>query len=174
MKGELKDFISSCTRFFADKTKFRLVLLGILGIYCLSEFLILGLARRTFVFYAISNGKMTVEDRMLKRSRSKEQNIIRYVDEAVLGPVIPDLLPLFPKDTRVLSLLYRDNVVYINFSGEAALPPEEGGEVFKNLNILYTGIKRNFSYVNDVCFFIEGIEAYSGEFRQIFSEKTGG
>jgi spore germination protein GerM len=110
---------------------------------------------------------------MIKRSSSRELNITRYVEEAVLGSVSPEILPLFPKGTRLLSLLYRDGVVYANFSEEAALPPEEGGEVFTNLRTLYTGIIRNFSYVSQVCFFIDGNAAYE-EFRQFDTEKTGG
>ncbi|MCL2879310.1 MAG: GerMN domain-containing protein [Treponema sp.] len=161
----IKDFLKACAAFFMDKRKRSLFLLGILIVFALTEFLVLGLARRTFVFYAISNGKTIVEDRMLRRSGSQEANITRYVREAILGPVTPDTLPLFYKDTRLLSLLYRDGVVYINVSEEAALPPADGGEVFKNLGTLYTGIRRNFSYVNDVRFFIAGNEAYPGEFR---------
>ena len=159
-----KDALKAFAGFFSDKSRRRLLWLGILGLYALTDFLVLGLARRTFVFYAISDGKITVEDRNLKRAPSREQNITRYVEEAILGPVTQNHLPLFPKGTRLLSLLYRDGFVYANFSEEAALPPEEGGELFKNLGNLYTGIKRNFSYVSDICFFIAGKEAYSGEF----------
>ena len=164
MNQAFKGFLESCVRFFSDKSRRRLLFLGILGIYALSEFLILGLARRTFVFYDNSDGKITVEDRNLKRSLSRELNLRRYVEEAVLGPVSPDILPLFPKETRLLSLLYRNGVVYVNFSEEAALPPEEGGELFKNLNTLYNGIIRNFSYISGVCFFIDGRPAYSGAY----------
>jgi spore germination protein GerM len=95
------------------------------------------------------------------------------VEEAVLGPALPDVLPLFPRGTRLLSLLFRDGAVYVNLSEEAALPPEEGGELFKNLNTLYTGIKRNFPYVSEVYFYIGGKSAYSGEFSKNFPEKTG-
>ena len=173
MSGQFKDFLRACAVFFADKTRRRLCLLGILIVWALGEFFVLGLARRTFVFYTISDGNIIVEDRMIKRAASREVNITRYVEEAVLGPALPDVLPLFPRGTRLLSLLFRDGVVYVNLSEEAALPPEEGGEVFKNLNTLYTGIKRNFSYVSDVYFYIGGKSAYSGEFSVNFPEKTG-
>ena len=165
MNKAFKDILSAGARFSANRTQLRLLLLVILGLYALTEFFILGLVRRTFVFYAISDGKITVEDRMVKLAMTREQNLTRYVEEAILGPVSPGILPLFPRGTRLLSLLYREGVVYVNLSGDAALPPEEGGEVFINLNTLYTGIKRNFSYVSDVCFFIGGEEAYSGGFR---------
>ena len=142
----------------------------VLCTYVIIDFSILGLARRTFVFYTMNDGKMIVEERNLKRSASQEQSLTRYIEEAVLGPVGPEILPLFTRGTRLLSLLYRDGKVFLNFSPEAALPPEEGGDVFNNLCTLYIGIKRNFPWVNDIVFFIDGKEAFPGKFKD-FSEK---
>jgi hypothetical protein len=92
------------------------------------------------------------------------------VEEALLGPSSPYSLPLFPRETRLVSLLYRNGVVYADLSEEAVLPPVEGGpvaggEVFTNMETLYHGIKRNFSFVRDVRFFIAGKAAYAGKFR---------
>jgi hypothetical protein len=190
--------------FLSSKTKRCLLLIGILAIAALTEFFILGLARRTFVFYTagdsitVSDNNITgtdnnnnslnnnltsiieritiVEDRMLKRSRNREINIIRYTEETLLGPAAPDLLPLFPRETRLKSLLYRDGVVFINLSEEAALPPvlpytttEVSLGVFSALlsfRTLYDGILRNFSYVRDVRFFIDGQAAYTDVFQK--------
>ena len=102
----------------------------------------------------------------LLRPTSRELDITRYVQEAVLGPVSPDSLPLFPRDTRLKSLLYRNGVVYADFSEEAVLPPPEGGEVFTNMKTLQAGIIRNFPFVRDVRFFIGGKAAYAAEFRR--------
>jgi hypothetical protein len=82
------------------------------------------------------------------------------------------LAPLFPRETRLQSLLYRDGVVYANFSESAALPPLEGGDVFRNLVSLYEGIMRNFSFVKDVRFFIVGKAAYFEEFNRIFTAEN--
>jgi hypothetical protein len=153
--------------FWAVKSRRRLFFLALIGGAALVEFLTLGLARRTFVFYTGGSGMMAVEDRMLKRSPSREADIAQYVEEALLGPVSPDLLPLFPRETRLRSLLYRDGTVYADLSEDAALPPLEGGGVLANLKTLYDGIRRNFSFVKDVRFFIAGKAAYSGEFRQM-------
>jgi hypothetical protein len=136
------------------------------------EFIVLGLVRRTFVFYTIDNGIIVVEDRMLKRSPSREINITRYVEETLLGPVAPDLLPLFPRETRLRSLLFRDGVVYADLSADAALPPEEGGETLDNFRTLNAGIRRNFSFVQDVRFFIAGNAVYAEEFRQTNAETS--
>jgi hypothetical protein len=92
------------------------------------------------------------------------------VEEALLGPISANSLPLFPRETRLLSLLYRDGVVYVDLSEDAVLAPMEGaflsgGEVFTSMETLYQGIKRNFSFVKDVRFFIAGKAAYAGKFR---------
>jgi len=48
----------------------------------------------------------------------------------------------------------------------AALPAAmPGREVFTGMETLYQGIKRNFSFVKDVRFFIAGKAAYAGKFR---------
>jgi hypothetical protein len=98
------------------------------------------------------------------------------VEEALLGPVSPDSLPLFPREARLGSLLYRDGVVFANFSEDAVLPPVEGGEVMENLRTLHTGIRRNFPFVRDVRFFIAGKAAYAAEFRETgeFASLEGG
>ena len=165
-------FFNAAARFFAPKSRHRLIFLGILGITALVEFLALGLARRTFVFYTIDKGIIVVEDRMLRRSPSREINITRYVEETLLGPVAPDLLPLFPRETRLKSLLFRNGVVYADLSADAALPPEEGGETLDNFRTMYAGILRNFSFVRDVHFFIAGNAVYVEEFRQTGGESS--
>ena len=169
-------------------TKRRLIafFLVLFGAAALIDFFVLGLARRTFLFYTIDGGIATVEERMLVSggntpySSTREVDITRYVEEVLLGPVSPNSLPLFPKETRLCSLLYRDGVVYADLSEEAALPYLEGsalsgaplqgallgsGAVFTSLETLYCGVKRNFPFVREVRFFIAGKAAYAGKFR---------
>jgi hypothetical protein len=171
------------SRFRAYKTRLLLGFLGILILAALIEFLVLGLARRTFLFYTVDSGSVSVEERMLHVSSrslkdfgrspissSRELDLIRYVEEALLGPASPNSLPLFPKETRLVSLLYRNGVVYVDLSEEAVLPPLESAvlpdmEVFTNLETLYFGIKRNFPFVRDLRFFIAGKAAFEGKFR---------
>jgi spore germination protein GerM len=87
------------------------------------------------------------------------------MEEMLLGPVSPELLPLLPIETRLKSLLYRNGVVYADFSEDAVFPPMEGGSTLNNFRTLHTGILRNFSYVKDVRFFIEGNAVYVEEFN---------
>jgi hypothetical protein len=151
--------------FLFSPVKRRLLFIGLIGAFAIVNFLSLGLVRKTFVFYTVNDGKIVVEDRMFKHSESREKEITRYAEETLLGPGSPDLLPLFPRDTRLKSLIYRDGTVYIDFSEAAAMPPAEGGQTLANFRTFYRGILRNFSYVKDIRFFIEGRSVYGDEIR---------
>ncbi|MDR2158773.1 MAG: GerMN domain-containing protein [Treponema sp.] len=169
MNVVIKNILRAFSRFYGNKSLRYLFFLTALGFCALMEFVHSGLVRRTFVFYAIDNGLVTVEDRMLKRSASREQDVRRYAEEVLLGSVSPDSAPLFPRETRLESLLYREGVVYVDLSAAAALPPIEGGEVFRNMQTLHAGIRRNFPFVKDVRLFVEGKVVYNEDFRRIFA-----
>jgi hypothetical protein len=164
--------ISFFDRFRIPKKWLRLALLMVPVVAVLIEFSSSGLARKTFVFYDIDNGAVFVEDRLIRVPEKNpnfptgELDLIKYTEDALLGPVTPNSLPLFPKETRLRSLLYRDGTVYADLSEDAVLPPAEGGEVFTNLKTLRDGIKRNFPFVGEVRFFIAGKPAYGDELRR--------
>jgi hypothetical protein len=158
MNGIIKDSLRGAVIFFGKRQIRRLLYLGILGAAAFAEFLTAGLVRRTFVFYAVKDETPIVEDRMLVRGSSREVDIIRYVEELLLGPVSLNAAPLFPRETVLESLMYRDGVVYVDFSRHAALPPPEGGDVSRSLAVFDQGIRRNFSFVKDIRLFIDGNE----------------
>ncbi|MDR2375061.1 MAG: GerMN domain-containing protein [Treponema sp.] len=169
----VKDFFRGAGRFFRVKSRRRLIVLILAGLFALGDFHALGFIRRTFVFYSVADWSIIVEDRMLRRTGSREDDMIRYVEEFLLGPVSPDLVPLFPRETRLESLLYRDGVAYVDLSGSAVFPTEEqsvlgsgaSAEVFGNFETLYRGIRRNFPYVREVRLFVGGNIAFSGELK---------
>ena len=166
MNAFINAILSSSVNFLSSAVKRRLLWIVLIIIAALADFLYLGLARRTFVFYTINEGIIVVEDRMLNHSKTREEDIIRYTEEMLLGPFTPDLRPLFSSEARLKSLLFRNGVVYVDFTKDAALPPEDGGETFDNFKTFYSGILRNFSYVKDVRFFIEGRLVYADELWQ--------
>jgi hypothetical protein len=164
-----KDALDSSVSFLGEKRNRRLCYLILIGIIALGEFFISGLVRRTFVFYSNIEGGAVVENRMLRRSSSRETDINWYVDEVLLGPVSPDSDPLFPQETRLESFMYRGGVVYVDLS-EAALFPPEGGDLFRSFLTVNEGIRRNFSFVKDVKILIGGNEVFFNEFRGIFTD----
>ena len=172
MKDVIKKIMSSLGRFFGERRNRRLSYLVLISLFALGEFFHSGVARRTFVFYSSIGGNKVVEDRMLYRSRDRETDIRRYVDEALLGPVSPHLEFLFPRGTRLNTLMYRGSVVYADLTEYAALPLVAGGDVFHSLLTLNEGIRRNFSSVRDVRLFIGGNQIFFEEFHGVFSNSA--
>jgi hypothetical protein len=158
----IKDAAMKILKVLFEKSKRRMFYLLILAVLAGVDFLKNGLVRRTLMFYAINQGTEMVEDRFFPRSGSRETDIRRYVEEALLGPAAPGAGPLFPREARLESLLYREGRVYAGFSESAALPPPEGGNVFNNLRVLRAEILRNFPYIKEVKFFINGNEILGG------------
>ena len=161
--------MSFLSEFFADRKNRRIVYLALIFLLALADFLHSGLARRTFIFYSEREGKTVVEDRMLHRSSLRETDIRRYVDEALLGPMSPGQMPLFPRETRLNSFMFRDGVVYADLGESAALPLLGGVNVYLSLLTLNEGIRRNFSFVRDVRLFVGGNEVFFEEFRGFFA-----
>ena len=182
MNRVLYRIFSPLGRFFRKKNLRRFSYLVLICLIALADFLHLGLVRRTFIFYSDTEGKTVVEGRLLHRSVDRETDIRRYVDEVLLGPVSPDLAPLFLRETRLYSFIYRDGLVYADLTESAALPFAEenpvsgpkppGGTVYRSLLTLNEGIRRNFSFVKDVRLFIGGNEVFFEEFRGIFSNSA--
>ena len=144
----------------------------VIGLFALGEFLLSGLARSTFIFYSRIDGKSVIETRMLRQSWDKELDIRRYIEEALLGPASQDSVPLFHRETQLHSFMFRNGVVYADFSELAALPAGDSWDAFRSLLTLNEGVRRNFPQVKDVRLFIGGNEVFFKEFRQIFANSA--
>ncbi|MDR3275612.1 MAG: GerMN domain-containing protein [Treponema sp.] len=152
-------------RFFGSPFKRRILYLAVLGVFTLADCLTADTSRRTFVFYSLDTGAETVEERSLAKADFREEDIRRYTEEVLLGPVSPDQAPLFPRETRLQSLLYRNGTVYVDLSLEAA----EGS--WQSWYTLNASIRRNFPFVKDIRLFMAGREAYPEKFREKFNKK---
>ena len=170
MNETAKNIPSKLGSFFRDRRKRGLFYLILICLLALCDFLYSGLARRTFIFYSDIGEKIVVEDRMLRRSADRETDIRRYVEEALLGPSSQGSNPLFPRETRLNSFMYRDSVVFADLSEPALQDLGVGGNVFRSLLTLNEGIRRNYPSVKDVRLFIGGNQVFFEEFRQIFTK----
>jgi hypothetical protein len=166
MNAPVKKVINILAAFFGKASYRRLLCLFLLCIFALTEYAHAALTRTTFLYYSIDGGKPVVETRMLSLSSSREEKLTGYVEETLLGPVSQDANPLFSRDTRIESLLYRDGVVYLDLSESAALPLEGGSDVFRSLETLSGGILRNFAFVREVRLFIAGNEVSPAKFLE--------
>ncbi|MDR3130555.1 MAG: GerMN domain-containing protein [Treponema sp.] len=163
----IRGAFSGIARFFKKEYCRRFVYLLLLGIPAFFEYWSGGLVRRTFVFYMNDPGKTEIEERFLPSMPCIELAVRQYIEETLLGPILPDSDPLFSKETKLKSLLFRDGIVYADLSQTAALPYSVDGDAFKSLYVLHNGIRRNFDFVREVRFFIDGREAYYERFRSV-------
>ena len=149
----------------------RLAYLVVIIVFAFIEMGRSGLSRRTFEFYTYENSLSVVEDRMLQKDPIMEEDIKNYVNELILGPVSLDYAPLLTKGTKLRSFMYRERVVYADFSKEAALQVQGGIPLYDSFLTLNQGIRRNFSDVVDVKLFVNGNEVFFGEFSKFFSKE---
>jgi hypothetical protein len=112
--------------------------------------------RRVLFFPERFNGNLNGEVRYLKHQKNFEQNIRYFIDELLLGPSLPHLSRLFPKETKLLSLIVKDNLLFINFSKEMifldkTIPPNMDFVLkacISNIDFNFTRIKRICIYIN--------------------------
>ena len=165
--------LKAIVRFFFVKRTRYLFFLILIGLIAFIECMVFGLVRRTFVFYSALDNATIVEDRMFHASDSNEVNIRRYVEEVLLGPVTHDARLLFPRETELLSLLYRDGIVYACFPENQTLIDLYAGEdIFLSFLTLNEGIRRNFSFVKNVKIFIGGNDIFFNEFNTNFADSA--
>jgi hypothetical protein len=143
--------------FFKNKCNVVLAAIFLLCLTALVDYIAMGLARRTFVFYIPGTSMEAVEERMIAYTGSRETDISRYVEEVILGTLSLETGPLLNRGSRLEALLLREDVVYLNVSEDAAIPPATGG-FMDNLQTLSAGIQRNFPFVKKVRVFIAGNE----------------
>jgi len=148
----------------------RLIYPALLVLIALLDWNLRALDRRTFAFPTIKAGVESVEIRILPGRGGAENRVTRYVEEYLLGPSSVESAPLLMAGSRLRSLLLRDGVVYVDLSREAAVPFGDRPDLRADLAILADGLRRNFPFVRDVRFFIQGRQPYLEKFAQISPE----
>jgi spore germination protein GerM len=146
----------------------RLAYLAVITVFAFIELNKGSFSRRTFEFFAFDDNRSVVEDRMLHKTDSRENDIKAYVEELIMGPVSVDFAPLLTKGTKLHSFMFRDGTVFADFSRDAVLPVQGGRPLFDGFLALNQGIRRNFPLVSDVKLFVNGNEVFFGEFSKIF------
>ncbi|MDR0910917.1 MAG: GerMN domain-containing protein [Spirochaetaceae bacterium] len=106
--------------------------------------------RVTLSFSNADGSLMNVEERNIRIGSDYEENVRRYVEEALLGSENPGFLSLLPFGTAIRSLFIRDKVLYADFSLAAATTSAHFWKIF------YDEILQNFGKIKDIRFFVEG------------------
>ena len=114
------------------------------------------LERRVLFFPTVSSARLVGEERLIPLKKGEDAVRI-LLAEIILGPVLPNHVRILPKETRVTSLLWRKDSVYVNFSNHILFT---GGEInYSNEEILSAvgnSILFNFPRVKHLYIFIDG------------------
>jgi hypothetical protein len=147
--------------FAAEPSRRRASYIALLLLVGLIDYAASSRTARSFEFVSLKDGKPIVERRFIPRTFSREEAIGRYVAEYLLGPADVEAAYLFDKNAALRSVIVRNGVANVDLSGDAAFPPLSGLDVRASMNILITGIKRNFPSIKHAKVYIEGHEPYA-------------
>ena len=102
-------------------------------------------------------GKLKGESRLVPRHRTLEADVQTLVAEELLGPVRVRDKRLVPVDTRIRSLIVRNEKVYIDFSTEMVTAADQVQETTtRAIQILTHTIQFNFPQIKQVTVTING------------------
>lgn len=100
------------------------------------------------------------ESRKMPAQKSREAEVEYLLRELVLGPTVIQYARALPRDTRVRSVLYRGDTLFVDFSQHLVL--DVGDLVLgflPTLAIVRRTLEYNYPGVDEICFSIAGIEA---------------
>lgn len=103
-------------------------------------------------------GRIEGEVRDLPRSASSEARGALVAAEELLGPVNPKLAPAFALGSQVEASMYRNRVLYVDISDEAALAGRASIE--KGLVCMRRSLKAALPFAKNVVITIGGYEPY--------------
>jgi len=143
-----------------DRT--TIILAGALALMFLISavsYLIWGNEQEEQVLFFPTNQTMEArgEARILPRKDTKEQEIELLVKEVLLGPFNIDYMPVFPRDSRIRSIMLREDTLYIDFTIDVVFR-EAGSSLSlrESLSFIGLSIQFNFPRVRNIVYSING------------------
>lgn len=149
-------------QFLTKKYIYRLIL-SIILIIALTVSLFLffwkkNTVRRMFIFPSVS-GELIVEYRNLDKN-PVQGDVQYFIDEILLGSQIERTRKIFTFGTKVLSCFQRDEQLYLDLSSDLLQMDDNVIELKQGFELLRLNIKKNFSDIKKINFFVDGKYAY--------------
>ena len=149
-------------QFLTKKYIYRLILSIILIIsLTVSLFLFFwkkNTVRRMFIFPSVS-GELIIEYRNLDKN-PVQGDVQYFIDEILLGSQIERTRKIFTFGTKVLSCFQRDEQLYLDLSSDLLQMDDNVIELKQGFELLRLNIKKNFSDIKKINFFVDGKYAY--------------
>jgi len=113
--------------------------------------------KRVLFFTVTNSSRFIGEIRYLQKKASQEDGIAQIIEEAVLGPENEKYFRIVPRNTRVLSVMLRDNKLYIDFSYDVLLYDRDvKAGIDERFKILTNTIIFNYPFIKKVFYFVNG------------------
>jgi hypothetical protein len=144
------------------------ILLALSLLISLAFFLIMPPERvaRTLFFPGATEAELSGERRLVPRVRDQEKAARLLADEMMLGPTRITLSRVFPRGTRVESLLLRNGVVYVDLNERAMI---QSGEMRVDVRTGLAALRRtllfNLRQLDEVVITINGNVPFAPAFR---------
>ncbi len=127
--------------------------------------------RRVLFFTNTVDTGLSGEIRYLPSHSPRETSIRMVLDELLLGPVDIEHERLLPEDTRIRSFLYRDGIVYIDFSHDI-IDPSAALDIRELLEGVERTVTFNFPSVRDVVITIRGQVPFTPYYEATLIDKN--
>ena len=111
-----------------------------------------------FIFPSVS-GELIVEYRNLDKN-PVQGDVQYFIDEILLGSQIERTRKIFTFGTTVLSCFQRDEQLYLDLSSDLLQMDDNVIELKQGFELLRLNIKKNFSDIKKINFFVDGKYAY--------------
>ena len=112
--------------------------------------------KRTFFFPHDIYGTLNSEIRKLPYKDTPEENIALYIKEILLGPATYINASLVPESTRIRTILYRHDTVYVDFGEEILFTEDIPVSFEKSIKTLVKSVYFNFPSVENVIVTVNG------------------
>ncbi len=110
----------------------------------------------TMIFESMDDNLYYCESRFMPKN-TQQGKLEFFVDELLLGPVMPRYRPLFGDGTRALSCFVgEDETLYINLNEHAIISADKSSESLMGCTLLKENIYKNFPAIKNIEIFIMG------------------
>jgi hypothetical protein len=121
---------------------------------------------RTLFFPGNTTSKLTGEQRLVPRTRSRDRALELIVEEVILGPTMIAHGRAVPRETRIQSFVVAGDVVYVDLSPEILFDSDEVRvDTRDGIEAIVRSLRYNFRSIENVQVTINGQVPYEPAYR---------
>jgi hypothetical protein len=141
----------------------------LLAACAVADYIVRDSSRMVMTFYTLVDGKDVIEERLVRNAGGEEDEVRRFVEEMLLGPLTPGAAGFFPLEPAQSCVLEGDSVfislppaaVWAGVKDAEGVLTVDGGRA---AGALARDIKRNFRHLKNIGIFIDGREtSFAGQ-----------